>query len=102
MKEKIKNFRRKSKLNGRVKFVLQRLSHYKFRQHLLNKCKEYGCQISVKSEEYTSKCCGNCGILSEKYKNRIKECSNCGKKIHRDINGARNILLKNYKEFIKF
>ena len=102
LKEKIKNFRRKSKLNGRVKFVLQRLGHYKFRQHLLNKCKEYGCQISVKSEEYTSKCCGNCGILSEKYKNRIKECSSCGKKIHRDINGARNILLKNYKEFIKF
>ena len=37
-------------------------------------------QISIKSEEYTSKCCGNCGFLSEKYKNRIKECSNFGKK----------------------
>jgi transposase len=102
LKEKIKSFRRRSKLNGRVKFVLLRLSHYKFRQHLLHKCKEYGCQISVNSEEYTSKCCGKCGFLSEKYKDRIKECTNCNKKIHRDINGARNILLKNYKEYIKF
>ena len=24
---------------------------------------DYGCQISIKSEEYTSKCCGNCGFL---------------------------------------
>ena len=38
----------------------------------------------------------------KKYKDRIKECTNCNKKIHRDINGARNILLKNYKEYIKF
>lgn len=72
LKEKIKSFRRRSKLNGRVKFVLLRLSHYKFRQHLLHKCKEYGCQISVNSEEYTSKCCGKCGFLSEKTKIELR------------------------------
>jgi transposase len=100
LKENLKKFRRKSRLNGRVKFVLLQLSHYKFRQHLLHKCKEYGCHLAVKTEEYTSKCCGNCGILGDKYTNRIKTCENCNSQIHRDINGARNILLKNSKTFM--
>ena len=73
LKENLKAYRRRSRLNGRVKFVLLQLSHYKFRQHLLHKCKEYGCQLAVKTEEYTSKCCGNCGILGDNYNNRIKK-----------------------------
>jgi transposase len=101
-KKNIKKYRRKSRLNGRVKFVLLQLSHYKFRQHLLHKCKEYGCHLAVETEEYTSKCCGNCGILGDNYNNRIKKCVNCNSQIHRDINGARNILLKNSKIFMKY
>jgi transposase len=88
-------------LKGSVKFVLQALRHYSFRQHLINKCEEYGCKINVVTEEYTSKTCGNCGYLSENYTNRIKYCSNCKLKINRDINGARNILIKNIDLVIK-
>ena len=62
---------------------------------------DVGCHLKIKSEEYTSKCCGNCGILGDKYKHRIKMCENCNSQIHRDINGARNILLKNSKTFLK-
>ena len=100
-KVKLRNIYRKSRLNGRVKFVLQRLRHYDFRQHLLHKSEEYGCHTEIISEEYTSQCCGSCGKLSKNYSNRIKTCSYCKKQIHRDINGARNILLKNYKCFMK-
>lgn len=94
LKEKIKTYRKRKQLNGRVKFVLNMLSHYKFRQHLLNKGKEYGCEVIIVTEEYTSKTCTYCGEISDEYDRRTKICSICNKTINRDINGARNILLK--------
>ncbi len=93
----LKEYDKKRRLNGRVKFVLNMLSHYKFRQHLSNKCIEYGCKMHVVTEEYTSKTCTKCGHISNNYKRREKECEKCGYKINRDINGARNILIKNIK-----
>ena len=95
IKQQLRNFTHKKNLNKETKFVLQMLSHYRFRQHLLTKCEEYGCQLIMCTEEYTSLCCGKCGYLSSKYTNRTKECENCHHKINRDINGARNILIKN-------
>lgn len=94
MKE-LKKYNKKRRLNGRVKFVLNMLSHYKFRRHLSNKCAEYGCEMCVVTEEHTSKTCTKCGHISNKYNKREKECSHCGYKINRDINGSRNILIKN-------
>lgn len=93
----LKKYKKKSVLNSRVKFVLNMLSHYKFRQHLLAKGEEYGCLIKVVTEEYTSVACGKCGKLSKKYSNRIKECTdaNCKFKIDRDFNGSRLIMIKN-------
>jgi putative transposase len=85
--------KRKSRLNKRVKFVLNSLSHYRFRQHLQNKCLEKGCKMEIVDESYTSMTCGGCGRQSKKYENRRKECS-CGCEIDRDLNGARNILLR--------
>ena len=67
--------------------------------HLSNKCREYGSELIEVTEEYTSKTCTNCGVQSENYNNRIKKC-NCGYKINRDINGARNILIKNIKKVV--
>ena len=58
---------KKRRLSKRVKFTLNSLSHYKFREHLLEKGKEYGSQIIVVGEEYTSKTCTNCGVKSDEY-----------------------------------
>ena len=100
-KKEIKKIYKQRKLNGRVKFVLNNLSHYKFKMHLLNKCKEYGSELIEVTEEYTSKTCTNCGTQSTNYsKERIKECV-CGYKIDRDINGARNIMIKNIKKVVR-
>lgn len=85
----------KTKLGKNIKFVLNCMSHYKFKQHLEHKCAEYGCNFVNVTEEYTSKCCGTCEKLSKIYNNRVKKCPYCKTKIHRDINGSRNILLKN-------
>jgi putative transposase len=98
-KKEIKRVYKQRRLNGRVKFVLNSLSHYKFKMHLSNKCREYGSELTEVTEEYTSKTCTNCGIQSENYNNRQKSCK-CGYKINRDINGARNILIKNIKKVV--
>ena len=97
-KKEIREVYKKRRLNGRVKFVLNMSSHYKFKLHLLNKCKEYGSELIEVTEEYTSKTCTNCGIQSNTYsKERIKKCK-CNYEINRDVNGARNIMIKNIKK----
>lgn len=97
-KEELKVYKRTNRLNSRVKFVLNMMSHYKFRQHLAHKCVEKGCQLFVVTEEYTSQCCGVCGKCSKNYSSsRVKTCNHCKSKIDRDINGSRNILIKNWK-----
>lgn len=85
-------------LDKKTKFVLNMLSHYKFKQHLINKSNEYGCKIKIVTEEYTSLTCTKCGNKSKQYNKREKECMICGYKINRDINGARNIFIKNVKD----
>lgn len=94
-KKELRRISKIKRLNGRVKFCLMMLSHYKFKQHLNNKAIEYGCKVYDVSEEYTSLTCSLCGVQSKNYDNkRVKNC-NCGHKVDRDINGARNILIKN-------
>lgn len=77
--------------------VLQSLSHFRFRQRLIDKAEEYGCKVLVVTEEYTSKTCTNCGILKRNLGgNKTFNCGSCKLKIDRDTNGARNILLKTH------
>jgi len=99
-KEELKEKHKENRLNKRVKFMLNMLSHYKFRQQLLHKAEEYGCEVLIVKEEYTSKCCGNCGHLSNNYIGRIKKCPFCKFEMNRDINGSRNILMKNISPLI--
>ena len=53
-KAEMRKYERRGRLNGRVKFVLMMSSHYKFREHLINKSNEYGCRVEIVTEEYTS------------------------------------------------
>lgn len=73
-------------------------SHYKFQQRLLSKAREYpNCRVYIVTEEYTSKTCGSCGHLHQKLGGNKKfKCPNarCKTICDRDVNGARNILLK--------
>jgi putative transposase len=89
-------YKRRGLLNKRVKFVMNSLAHYRFRQHLQNKCLEKGCKMQVVNESYTSATCGGCGRQSKKYENRVKQCK-CGCQIDRDLNGSRNILMRTLK-----
>jgi putative transposase len=71
-------------------------SHYRFRQHLIHKAHEHPwCQIILCTEEYTSKTCGSCGCIHRGLGgSKVFRCPSCVADIDRDINGARNILLR--------
>ena len=71
------------------------LSHFKFLEKLKYKCVEYQRNLHIVSEEYTSKTCGNCGTINDSLgSSKTFNCEKCSITIDRDINGARNILLK--------
>jgi putative transposase len=103
------NIKEMTSVNGRnirsntVRKMLS-LSHYKFRQRLLTMGAERGRNVIVCNEAYTSKTCGKCGTLNDRLGgNKIFKCrkNTCIKKsllsnteIDRDVNGARNVLLR--------
>lgn len=70
------------------------LSHFKFRTILQNKCQEYNKKFYLVNEMYTSKSCGLCGQANNVGTDRIINCKYCKGSIDRDLNGARNILIK--------
>ena len=73
------------------------LKHYMFQQRLKNKCElmKYS-NMRICTEEYTSQTCGVCGVLNKELKtSETFNCKKCKLIIDRDINGARNIYIKN-------
>lgn len=83
-------------LDAMTKRVLGKLSHYRFRQRLQQKCEKYGCQYLEVNEAWTSKTCCGCGNINHELgSNKVYECENCKITIPRDINGAINIFIKN-------
>ena len=88
----------KGKLPKRIKRLLYLFSYYKFKEKIQFKCKEYGTNIVIVDESYTSKTCTKCGNLHKTLgSNKTYNCKKCNMVIDRDVNGARNILLKNHK-----
>jgi transposase len=76
-----------------------RWGHYRFRELLKAKGATEGTRVVVGSEEWTSKTCGECGWINEKLRGEKElECEKCKKKVHRDVNGARNIMIINWNK----
>jgi transposase len=75
-------------------------SHFRFRQRLLHRANGTSCNIVVQDEAYTSKTCGICGTKNNTLgSSETFKCEKCIFETHRDVNGARNILLKSLKQF---
>lgn len=74
-------------------------SHYEFQQHLLWKsklCDEHRNKVIIVSESYTTKTCGQCGVINNNVGgSEVFKCGSCGLKSDRDLHAARNILIKN-------
>ena len=71
------------------------LSHYSFQQKLKYKCINRKRKLLLVDESYTSQTCGNCGNRKKNLGGiKTYNCEKCKISIDRDINGARNIMLK--------
>ena len=83
-----------SKLKHKTSRAMLGWAHYRFKMKLKAKAEEYSCKVVDCTEEYTSKTCGNCGEINSIGGKEVWTCKHCGCVHDRDINGARNILLK--------
>ncbi len=94
----VKTKRKKYQLNKKVKWCLTMMRHYTFRQRLIEKGDEYGCQVETVNEAYTSKTCVKCGHIHQKLGgNKTFVCPNCGIRIGRDNGGSTGIFLRNHE-----
>lgn len=83
-----------SKLHHKTSRAMLGWAHYRFKMKLKAKAEEYSCRVVDCNESYTSKTCGCCGTENQIGGKEIWTCKHCGCVHDRDINGARNILLK--------
>lgn len=71
--------------------------HPGFVDRLFQEAKKPGvdCRVIEVEEAWTSKTCSGCGKIGNPGRSKTFKCGRCGLVIDRDVNGARNILLKN-------
>lgn len=70
-------------------------AHYRFRELLKAKVNSInGCELIICDEAYTSKTCGKCGTIVNIGSSKTFKCTHCQFRCDRDVNGARNILLR--------
>ena len=84
--------------------LIQESNFYKFKIHLINKCKEYGIKLVLVDKYYpSSQICSCCGKRNKhiKLSDRTFRCDKCGMVMDRDDNSSnnlRNCKSKYYKE----
>jgi len=90
------NFHTFPRMRKKQRSKMSLLNHASFIDKLVEKQKEFPwCNIQVVGEAFTSKTCTNCGYIKYNlHSNKLFSCDECNIQIDRDINGARNILLK--------
>ena len=87
----------KLNLQSKTKNQTYSLAHYTFILRLKSKAEEFGCNVIIQDESYSSKTCGGCGNINEKLgSSKIFKCpqNKCNFICDRDVNASRNILIK--------
>ncbi len=70
------------------------LKPYQFRQRLTYKSLINGVRLSLVAPHHTTKTCSGCGNHQDIEASKIYDCSSCKNVYDRDINSAKNILMK--------
>lgn len=73
------------------------VGHYTFLERLKFKCKERNVGLMIVGEEFTTKTCGCCGSVVNIGAAETFHCNQCTYSSDRDVNAARNILLKHMR-----
>ena len=91
-----------SKLKSKVCRKMMTWSHDAFQRRLLDRAQHFGCKVFIVNESFTSKTCGKCGALNESLgSSKVFRCPSCNVTMDRDVNGARNVLLRTLPFFIE-
>jgi transposase len=69
------------------------IAHGLLLARLTYKAESQGKYVLSRGEEYTTQTCSSCGALN-KPDDRAYACARCGLAMHRDLNSAKNILVK--------
>jgi len=88
---------RGKKISRKTKRLLYLFSFFSFKQRLTFACKYYNKTLCIVNESYTSKTCTECGELNDVQGSEEYHCNVCGLDVDRDVNGSRNILIKNLR-----
>ena len=80
--------------NRTLNASMNNLKFYKFKQRLLFKAIERGKKVFETKEQFTTQTCSFCGNVYEPGLFRVYHCINCKRKVGRDVNAAKNILMK--------
>ena len=80
--------------NRNLNTSMNNLKFIKFKQRLLFKSIERGKKVFEVKEQYTTQTCSFCGSMYRPGLSRVYHCRNCEKIIGRDVNAAKNILMK--------
>ena len=78
------------KLNRRTVRLMTAWVHYRFKQRVIFKARQFGKKVVIVNEAYTSKTCSCCGWIHQKLggSKRFK-CQDCRSIMDRDVNGER-------------
>ena len=96
----VKQIVKKNDLPAAAKRILLRQGTYRFTQRLISRAQRYtDLAVRVISEFGTTIRCVDCGARNNVGGSRQYECLFCGRRSHRDLAGAWNILCKGLHEF---
>ena len=70
------------------------IKFYKFKERLKYKASIANKLLVCVPEDYTSQTCSFCGAINKPEKSKIYFCNQCQKRVDRDVNAAKNILMK--------
>lgn len=83
---------RRSRLSRRMNRLLTNCGRGAVAKKLADLNARYGIEIHEVEPAYTSKTCSGCGYVDARQRSgETFHCRHCGKKLHADVNGARNI-----------
>ena len=79
------------------KFLLRNWSYFELQKMIEYKASRVGIKVQYVNPAFTSQTCNVCGVVQPESRDSIHfvcqnpDCPNCGKEVHADYNGARNI-----------
>jgi transposase len=84
----------KNKKNHRLNKDINERKFYLFKQRLQYKASVRNKQLYLVKANHTTKTCSFCGTLNNPERSKIYHCLTCKRTVGRDVNAAKNILLK--------